>query len=66
MLYSRIKIILDKEMEMLYCENCGALIFDTDAHDSWHNGYSEVASSARHADMMIRPLGSRIDHIVDL
>ncbi len=57
MTYKRITVVLDKEIEFLTCESCGVLIFDTENHDRWHENYASVASSARNAYMMTKPIG---------
>lgn len=44
-----------KRHERLYpfefhaCEECGALVVDTDVHDKFHSGFDYVASDARQA-----------------
>ena len=65
-MYKRITVKLEKELELLYCENCGSLIFDPETHDRWHKGYGEIAQAAYSADMMMRPIGPRKDYTVDL
>lgn len=66
MKYEKIVAILDKEIEFTYCKGCGVLVFDIELHDKWHENMGEIASAARNADMMTRPIGPGFSATMDL
>ena len=39
------------------CKTCGAYVSDRKLHQEWHANLDAIASSARLADTMLRPIG---------
>lgn len=59
MTYKKLIVKVAKTMELIYCETCGAIIFDNVAHDAWHKTIANIGDMASSADIMTRPIGPK-------
>ena len=45
------------DIGLVVCEGCGAVVGDTEVHDTWHTNLARVSTSAQRADAMTSPIG---------
>lgn len=62
------------DIGLVVCEGCGAVVGDTEVHDTWHSNLARISTSAQRADAMTSPIGSGVksvehpavvDHLMD-
>lgn len=46
------------DIGLVVCEGCGAVVGDTDVHNTWHSNLARISKSAQRADAMTTPLGA--------
>ena len=45
------------DIGLVVCEGCGAVVGDTEVHDTWHSNLARISTSAQRADAMTSPIG---------
>ena len=48
------------DIGLVVCEGCGAVVGDTEVHDTWHTNLARVSTSAQRAVAMTQPIGSGV------
>ena len=45
------------DIGLVVCVGCGAVVGDTEVHDTWHSNLARISTSAQRADAMTQPIG---------